>query len=75
MDRNGSKPMREMKTVHLQDIYTQYIKIDLHQPFINEKNVFNQVSLISVSCIGQQLETFQDQIVRDKIKRAFQGNE
>jgi len=41
-----------MKTVHLNDIYTQYIKLDLYQPYDSLSNVFNQVSLISVSCIG-----------------------
>lgn len=46
------KLMREMKTVHLSDIYTQYIKIDLYQPYENSLNIFQQVSLVSVSCIG-----------------------
>ena len=44
--------LREQKTVHLSEIYTKYIKIDLYQPYENIKNIFNQVSLVSVSCIG-----------------------
>ena len=63
--------MREMKTVHLSDIYTQFIKIDLYQPYDNEQNIFHQVSLISVSCIGQQLEAFQDSVLQDKYSKAF----
>ena len=50
------KGVRELKTVHLSDIYTKYLKIDLFQPFENMRNVFNQVSIISLSCIGMQLE-------------------
>lgn len=52
-DRYSSSPSREMKTVHLTDIYTQYIKLDLYQPYDNPQNIFQQVSLISVSCVGQ----------------------
>ena len=47
-----------MKTIHLSDIYTQYLKIDLYQPYDNDKNIFQQVALVSVSCIGEQLEAF-----------------
>lgn len=50
--------MREMKTVHLSDIYTQFVKIDLYQPYDHPHNIFQQVGLVSVSCIGQQLEAF-----------------
>ena len=40
VDRSAFKPMREMKTVHLSDIYTQFIKVDLYQPYDNEHNIF-----------------------------------
>lgn len=63
--------MREMKTIHLTEIYTQYIKLDLYQPYDNDLNIFNQVSLISVSCIGEQIESFQDSIFQDKYANVF----
>ena len=29
-----------MKTVHLSDIYTQFIKVDLYQPYEHPNNIF-----------------------------------
>ena len=41
VDKYDDKLMREMKTVHLNEIYTQYIKIDLYQPYDHARNIFN----------------------------------
>lgn len=40
IDRSAPKQMREMKTVHLSDIYTQFVKIDLYQPYEHPQNIF-----------------------------------
>ena len=63
--------VRELKTVHLSDIYTRYLKIDLFHPFENRRNVFNQVSLISVTAVGMQLEPVQQAVVHDAYEAAF----
>ena len=39
------------------------------------KNIFDQVSLISVSCIGMQLESWKESIVQDKYAKAFGSEE
>lgn len=39
-DRGSSKTTREMKTVHFTDIYTQYIKMDIYQPYDHPDNIF-----------------------------------
>lgn len=59
-----------MKTVHF-DAYAQYIKLCLYQPFENKLNIFDQVSLISISAIGEPIDGLEDIKALEKFK---QGN-
>ena len=63
--RPGEKPSREMKTVHLQDIYTQFVKLVIYQPYENSNNVFHQVGIVSISCIGSMLDAYENAVIQD----------
>jgi len=43
----------------------------MYQPYDNEQNIFQQIGLVSISCIGQQLQSFQDNLIQGKLEKAF----
>jgi len=47
-----------LKTVYLES-YCQYLKIICQKNHINSVNIFNQVGLISINCIGSYMGDYE----------------
>lgn len=49
---------RELKTVYLEE-HCQYLKLVLHKNHLNQFNIFNQVGLVSVQCLGSYMGDYE----------------
>ena len=49
---------RELKTVYI-DCSCQYLKLSMQKCFPNDKNIFNQVALVSLRCNGQAMGIYE----------------
>ena len=45
---------RELKTVYIDERQAEYIRLIVHRPHRNAKNLFHQVSLLAVNIVGQK---------------------
>jgi centrosomal protein CEP104 len=56
---------RELKTVYLES-YCQYLKIVCTKNHINNFNIFNQVGLISINCMGSYMGEYEVAMISTK---------
>ncbi|KDO27607.1 hypothetical protein SPRG_06875 [Saprolegnia parasitica CBS 223.65] len=62
---------RELKTVHI-DAFTRYIKLKLHQCYINEKNLYSQVGLVAINVNGEVPEEAAHEVELDSLSHVHQ---
>lgn len=56
---------RELKTVYLEQ-YCQYVKIVMSKNHLNQFNIFNQVGLVSINCIGSYMGDYEVGMIAQK---------
>ena len=57
---------RELKTVYLEQ-YCQYLKIVMTKCHLNNFNIFNQVGIVSINCIGSYMGEYEVGMITNKI--------
>jgi centrosomal protein CEP104 len=57
---------RELKTVYLEQ-YCQYLKIVMNKCHLNNFNIFNQVGIVSINCIGSYMGEYEVGMITNKI--------
>jgi hypothetical protein len=56
---------RELKTVYLEE-HCQYLKIVLQKNHLNNLNIFNQVGIVQLNCVGSYMGDYEVGMIAQK---------